>query len=57
MTDCEKCSYNYWDEITNQNYCDLELDEDEYARLHSSSDRDCPYFNPYDEYGIVRHQI
>ena len=38
------------------NFCDINLDEDEMARFMSYSDWDCPYFQMDDEYAIVRKQ-
>ena len=33
------------------------MDEDDYARLLSSSYKQCPYYQSNDEYKIVRHQM
>lgn len=30
---CEKCWYNAYDEDSDEYFCDLQLDEDEYVRL------------------------
>lgn len=30
---CEKCWYNAFDEDSEEYFCDLQLDEDEYVRL------------------------
>ena len=53
---CDSCSrYVY-----NEDYECYEglayIDEDEYSRLLSGSDRSCPYYCRDDEYGIVRKQ-
>ncbi len=56
---CEECWYNVFDEESGESLCDLQLDEDEYARLMASPARgkSCPYFRPdIGEYGIVRKQ-
>ena len=37
--------------------CDVDMDEDDYARLLSSSYKQCPYYQSNDEYKIVRHQM
>ena len=59
MALCDECWYNTTDEETGEAYCNLQLDEDEYARFAAlqSSGRPCRYFRPdVDEYGIVRKQ-
>jgi len=56
---CEECWYFSADEETGEAFCDLQLDEDEYARLMSSPEKNkaCKYFRPdTGEYGIVRKQ-
>lgn len=58
MTDlCEYCLNNVPDE-TGTYYCaqSAELDEDEMARYLSRDTRACPFFEPGDEYKIVRKQ-
>ncbi len=56
MSNCDSCAYNVYDEDTDQYYCDMTLDEDEYARLATKDTKECPYYNHYDEYEVVRHQ-
>ena len=55
-TNCEECA-NY---IYNDEYecycCDINLDEDEMMKFISGTFYNCPYYNPYDEYKIVRKQ-
>lgn len=54
---CEQCFYNTLDEETEEFFCSLTLDEDEYARMLFENSRECKYFRPdVDEYGIVRKQ-
>lgn len=55
---CSKCWYNTYDEELDDYYCDLQLDEDEYAKmLMMDSSKSCKYFRPdIGEYGIVRKQ-
>lgn len=56
---CEVCWYNTYDEESDEYYCDLQLDEDEYAKMLMSANRNqsCKYFRPdIGEYGIVRKQ-
>lgn len=55
-TNCESCSNYIFDEQSDCWYCDIDLDEDEMSRFLTSQTFDCPYYNFYDEYGIVRKQ-
>ncbi|MBQ4271685.1 MAG: hypothetical protein II718_07645 [Clostridiales bacterium] len=56
MADCDKCMFYNYDEITDGYYCDVNIDEDEFERLQTRRNKDCPFFRPYDEYQVVRHQ-
>ena len=54
---CEECFYNTLDEESEEYFCSLTLDEDEYAKTLFNSDKQCRYFRPdIGEYGIVRKQ-
>ena len=53
---CEFCANYLYDEDTECYSCDVNLDEDEFARFMSASFYNCPYYEPDDEYGIVRKQ-
>lgn len=53
---CENCANYIFDDRTETYYCDMNLDEDEMARFLTSSTYNCPYFDFYDEYSIVRKQ-
>ncbi len=54
---CEKCWYNAYDDITDEYYCNLQLDEDEFVQLMQEKNRSCKYFRPdRGEYEIVRRQ-
>ena len=48
---CEQCN-NYECYV-----CEVDLDEDEMARFLADEFRDCPYFQPGDEYLVVRRQM
>jgi len=37
--------------------CDVNMDEDDYARFCASEYKNCPYYQSNDEYKIVRHQM
>lgn len=45
-----------YDDESDEYYCGVNMDEDDYGRFVSSNKRECPYFNFYDEYSIVRKQ-
>ena len=54
---CENCYYNTLDEESEEYFCSLVLDEDEYARMLFENNKDCKYFRPDGgEYAIVRKQ-
>ncbi len=55
-TICENCANYVYDEEYDEYVCDAYLDEDDMERFLSSDNSACPYFNGYDEYGIVRKQ-
>jgi len=56
MSNCEMCLYYEYDEEYDCYVCSMDLDEDETARFMTDTFRDCPYYNPGDEYSIVRKQ-
>ena len=45
-----------YDEEFDYYTCDVNLDEDEAVRFMQGSFDDCSFFDPYDEYKIVRKQ-
>ena len=54
---CEKCWYNEYDEETDESFCSLVLDEDEYVRLMQDKNKTCRYFrSDGNEYDIVGKQ-
>ena len=55
-TNCEMCVYFDTDPETGEDYCSVNLDEDELYRFMQGGSFECPYFTPYDEYKIVRKQ-
>lgn len=54
-SNCDYCMNLDRDEEGNE-YCTVQLDEDEMARYLSRTHRECPYFQLGDEYTIVRRQ-
>ena len=57
QTNCDYCAHYVYDEYYDYYSCQMNLDEDEMARFLRYSFDNCPYFQLYDEYKIVRKQI
>ena len=55
-TACESCANYVYDAESDCMYCEIDLDEDEMPRFLSSQTYNCPYYDFYDEYKIVRKQ-
>ena len=53
---CEYCVYYDYDEETDTEGCQMQLDEDEYLRFLSGHYAECPYFRLYDEYKTAKKQ-
>lgn len=56
MTKCESCVWYSYDEEYDDYVCDMDMDEDELARLLAADTRECPYWRPGDEYLTARKQ-
>jgi hypothetical protein len=54
---CERCAHYVYDEEFEEYTCDVDLDEDEMEKFMTDTFRDCPYYDPDDEYKIVKHQM
>ena len=54
---CDLCTYYWIDEEDGTGECQVNLDEDDLARMLSGSSDSCPYFRFGDEYMIVRKQM
>jgi hypothetical protein len=52
---CESCAYFDYDEEYECYVCGVNLDEDELYRFMQGN-FECPYYNAYDEYKVVRKQ-
>ena len=50
-------SYSYTGSAKGITICDVDMDEDDYARMRSSDYSTCPYYRSNDDYLIVRKQI
>ena len=55
-TNCEMCAHYEYDEDYECYTCQMNLDEDEYARMMQNSYYRCPYYRDGDEYKIARKQ-
>ncbi|MBQ5754499.1 MAG: hypothetical protein IIV90_02410 [Oscillospiraceae bacterium] len=53
---CEYCLNYIEDPETGEMYCNVELDEDEMALFLCRQQTRCPYYQPGDDYTIVRRQ-
>lgn len=56
-TNCETCVNYVYDEEYDDNYCCVNLDEDELVRFLQDSHYQCPYYRLDDEYAVVRKQM
>jgi hypothetical protein len=54
---CEQCNNFVYDEDYECYTCEVNLDEDEMAKFLADSYKDCPYYQPADEYLIVKKQM
>lgn len=56
-TSCDYCNNLVYDEEEEDYFCEVDMDEDDMARLYSSHYRVCPYFQSNNEYEVVKHQM
>ncbi len=56
VDNCENCAYYDYDEEYECYVCRVNLDEDELYRFLQGESFECPYYEPYDEYKVVRKQ-
>ena len=54
---CDTCNYYVYDEDYEAYVCDVNMDEDDVARLFSDKYFNCPYYKSDDEYSVVRKQM
>lgn len=57
QSNCDQCNNYVYDDDYECYTCEMDLDEDEMARFLTDSYRDCPYYQPADEYFVVRKQM
>jgi hypothetical protein len=55
-TNCEMCVYFDTDPDTGEEYCSVNLDEDEMVSFMTGNFSRCPHFYLHDEYKTVRRQ-
>lgn len=55
-TPCEQCSYYVYNKFLECYECTVNMDEDDLYRYLSSSDYNCPYYRPEDDYFLARKQ-
>lgn len=53
---CDRCLYLAYDEVVDEHYCTMTLDQDDLEKLRYARHSSCPYFRMGDEYTIVRKQ-
>ena len=53
---CDYCVHYDWDEEGEAYECNMALDEDEMVYFLHGHFKNCPYYQPYDEYKIARKQ-
>lgn len=57
QNECDSCAFCAYDEEYGGDVCEIDMDEDEYARFLTDSHYSCPYYRNGDEYAVVRHQM
>ena len=57
ISSCDICMNYTYDDDYECYTCEVDLDEDEMARFLSNTYLDCPYYQPGDEYLVVRKQM
>lgn len=54
---CDTCVNYVYDDDYECYCCEMNLDEDEFAKFMADAMRDCPYYQLDNEYLVVRHQM
>ena len=54
---CESCAFYAYAEDYEYSVCEADLDEDERSAFLRGSDLSCPFYQPGDEYRVVRKQM
>ena len=53
MASCDSCVYNVYDEDDEEYYCEVDMDEDDAARLMQGHYKECPYYQLDDELSLI----
>ncbi len=53
---CDSCLYLAYDELVDEYYCSMNMDQDDLEKLISNRNTSCPYYRMGDEYTIVKKQ-
>ena len=53
---CDECANYVYDEDCDYYVCLVNMDEDEMYRFLQSGSKECPYYDPDDEYFLARKQ-
>ncbi len=54
---CQFCNNCVYDDEEEDYVCDVEMDEDEFARFMLSEQKVCPFYQSNNEYEVVKHQM
>ena len=54
--ECDSCAFLAYDEEYGDYLCEVDMDEDEYARFLTDRHERCPYYRNGDEYLVARKQ-
>ena len=54
---CDDCMHYSYDDDWECYTCDMDLDQDEMESFIRGTIKSCPFYDPGDEYTIVRHQM
>ena len=57
VTNCECCGNYVYDDDYGYYVCEMDLDEDEMSRFLQGGSFECAFYQPDDEYRIVRKQM
>lgn len=57
IINCEECMHFFYDDEMGFYVCEMDLDQDEMEGFLRGQMKACPFYEPGDEYKIVRKQI
>lgn len=57
QNECDTCAYCAYDEEYGDYVCEIDMDEDDYAKFLADPHYSCPFYRNGDEYAVVRHQM